>query len=72
MQPRSLNVLICSTEVPPSEISRGGGFNLDECMSIHFVLDKFSLSSLSVIQLLQLVSADIRVDLICCTDVPVV
>ena len=38
-------------------------------MSIQFVLDKFSFSLLSVIQFLQLGSADIRVDLICCTDV---
>ena len=45
-------MLTCSTEVQSSEISRGGGFNLDECMSIHFVLDKFSLSLLSVMQLL--------------------
>ena len=44
-----INVLTFSTEVPSSEISREGGFNLDECMSIHFVLvNKFS-PSLSVI-----------------------
>ena len=65
-------MLTCSTEVLSSEILRGGVFNLDECMSIHLVLDKFSLSLLSIIQLIQLVSADIRVDLICCTDIPVV
>ena len=72
MQPSSFNVLICSTEVPSGEISRGGGLNMDEYTSIHFVFDTFSLSLLSVIQLLQLVSAYIRVDLICCTDIPVV
>ena len=33
-------MLTCSTEVLSSEISRRGVFNLDECMSIHFVLDK--------------------------------
>ena len=45
--------LLALAEMPSSEISRGGGSNLDEWMSIHFVLDKYNLGLLSVIQLLQ-------------------